>query len=674
MKTSPILFRRRISRFFSQLPSGMMPAAITHWLGARAINIAPEQIAVREGLRAGVAVGTVMLLAWHLQAPIMAWAAFSAFWTCLVDPGGLIRLRLQTLMKFALSGTMITGLMAAASGLGIIPVFIALGVCIFICGLTRMRGPIATQISVLAAIVAVVAVCYPQSPEGAVHLAGMFVSGSIWAVLICVFAWPVDPYAPQKQACAAIFREQANMAGRLLNLNGAAPLDDEKLYHEISAYRRDIRRRIEQTRSMVETLSAGILTHRAHATLFPAVEAADRIFVAVMGFEHAAFSAPLTPVAHRTIELVSATLRHLAWELSRPQPRPESLKRQIEFLRTAGPQQGDLFARGAHLCADALTDLQAAWRKAPDQQTVWKNQATARRQPPAKALFVRHAARLSVAVLTAYAISLWLVLPYAYWAMMAVVVVIQPSVNVTLPRALERMAGSIAGGLLAALMGVALPMSAILLLIFPLAALTIALRSVNYTLCVMFMTQLFVLVTDLVSSTHGWDVALSRAENNIIGSLVGLAACLLLWPEKKAPPLPALITAAFDANIRYAALAARTDKATWSAIEQARRDAGTASTKAEILYQQTRLEGLRRSDYLKICGEILLLLRQLAGAANVWWLEHTDTASPLAAERAARYATFLQEPEMTSATGKSHDTKNLLGMQALLKSLSAETA
>lgn len=131
------------------------------------------------------------------------------------------------------------------------PGFVALGLCIALCGLSRMGGAIATQISVLAAIVAVVAVCYPQSPMGAMQLAGLFAAGAAWAMLICILAWPVDPFAPQKQACAAIFRELAHMAGRLPRaamVQARPPASGA--HHIISAYRRDIRTRIEQARAL----------------------------------------------------------------------------------------------------------------------------------------------------------------------------------------------------------------------------------------------------------------------------------------------------------------------------------------------------------------------------------------------------------------------------------------
>lgn len=617
-----------------------MPSALAHWLGVRAIAIAPEQIALREGMRAGVAVGAVMILALKLSMPLMAWSAFAAFWTCLVDPGGLLRTRVRTMLIFGTAGTCVTGIMSAAAGVGVVPSFIGLGLFSFLCGLARKRGAIATQISVLVAIVAVVAVCYPQTPLGALHLAGLFVLGSGWAMLICVAAWPVDPYAPQRQACSAIFREQARMASRLLDVMGQPP--SVMLQHQaISAYRRDIRSRIEQARSKIEVLSAGAFTSRTRAVLLPAVETADRLFITVMAFEHAVLSGTTSPTARRTVRLVAATLQRAARESLRPEPRPEAFNKQIRFLRLLGAGKTDLFTKGANHCADALADLQAAWQNpktTPAHAAHTPAKTPVVTAPSFPLVFVRHAARLSVAVMVAYAISLKLALPYAYWAMMAVVVVTQPKASTTLPRTIERVAGSVAGGLLAAVMGVVLPMWAILIMVFPLAAATIALRSVNYTLCVMFMTQLFVMVTDLVSPALGWDVALSRSINNIIGSLVGLAGCLLLWPEKRQAPLSAQVAAAFNANMRYAALATRLDPAPWEEIEKARRDAGTSSTQAEILCQQAKIEGLRRSDTLETSQTILFLLRKLAGAASVWWMEQSPTPTEQARKRARLYA------------------------------------
>ena len=269
-------------------------------------------------------------------------------------------------------------------------------------------------------------------------------------------------------------------------------------------------------------------------------------------------------------------------------------------------------------------------------------------------MVLRHAMRLSVSVLVAYGITREFSLPYAYWAMMAVVVVMQPHGVITLPRTIERVVGSIAGGLLAAIMGVVLPVWLILVMIFPLAAATIALRAVNYTLLVLFMTQLFVLVTDLVSPGMGWDVGLARSVNNIIGSLVGLAGCLLLWPERRGPALATQVAEAFIANIRYAVMATGAHEAEREKIEHARRTAGTTSTRAEIQCQQARLEGLHRSARLDHAEQILFALRQMAGLASVNWMERSLSPSSADATIPTRFAQVMRQMEWPEIVSPPH--------------------
>ncbi|MFS3135019.1 FUSC family protein [Gluconacetobacter sacchari] len=628
MKNRLLPARRRRPRFLGAMAHTLMPSVVTHWLGARAIAIAPEQIAIREGLRAGVAVSTVMLVAWHIDMPLMAWSAFAAFWTCLADPGGLLRPRIRTMASFGLAGALITGTLSTLAGYHTAAAFAALGVCAFLCGLARVRGPAATQVSVLAAIVAVVAICYPRTPLGALTLAGLFSLGVLWAMLICLLAWPVDPCTPQKQACAALFREQAGMAFRLLALPRLQRASLPTRQKELSAWRRDIRHRIEQVRSSVEKLPGDAPVSPARAALLPAIETADRIFVTLIAFEHAAFSAPLPPETARVIRITAAALRRIARDIACGRHAPDSPGPYVRALTRLPAHANALSTRAAAWNAAALTDLQTAWQAGGNPSGDGNAPSTpSTLSQPLSPVLLRHAGRLSVAVLVAGGITFGLRLPYAYWAMMAAVVVTQPGMSTTLSRTIERVAGSVAGGILAAIAGTLCPKWVVLILIFPLSAATIALRGVNYTLCVTFMTQLFILVTDLVGSDAGWLLGLARAQNNIIGSLIGMAACLLLWPEKSTASLPALVSRAFMANLRYAARVA-TGADSRAETEQARRQAGTTSNKAEILCQQTSLEGLRRSENLKICTEILFHLRQLAGLASTSWLERAPHRAP----------------------------------------------
>ncbi len=83
---------------------------------------------------------------------------------------------------------------------------------------------------------------------------------------------------------------------------------------------------------------------------------------------------------------------------------------------------------------------------------------------------------------------------------MATLLILQPSIATSWPRSIERAAGSIVGGLLAAAIGLVVhsPL-AISLCVFPLVCATMALRPVSYSLFVMFITPAFVLVADFAA-------------------------------------------------------------------------------------------------------------------------------------------------------------------------------
>jgi uncharacterized membrane protein YccC len=133
---------------------------------------------------------------------------------------------------------------------------------------------------------------------------------------------------------------------------------------------------------------------------------------------------------------------------------------------------------------------------------------------------------------------------------MAVVVVLQGGVRVTWARCLERILGSVLGGLFASallLLGGAetVPLACLATL---LAGVAIALRAVNYTVFVVFLTMLFVIVTAMLHPGEG--IAAARMIDNVIGSLAALLAVFLLWPDFGAS-LPGRIAEGIAANRAY---------------------------------------------------------------------------------------------------------------------------
>jgi uncharacterized membrane protein YccC len=267
-------------------------------------------------------------------------------------------------------------------------------------------------------------------------------------------------------------------------------------------------------------------------------------------------------------------------------------------------------------------------------------------------LILRHAFRMAISVSFAFLLTRLLHIPYGYWMTMTVVIIQQPYVATTWTRALERVLGSVLGGGLAALLGMAFHSQAtLLLLIFPLAMATMAFRPVNYTLFVFFLTPLFVLILDL---THPGERELTlagvRALNTVIGGGIALAGVTLLWPASGANRMRLDLATAIEGNGRFVSLAVAragdpgsTDRA---GVDAARRRAGLASNVAEASQQRAALESWWRRSELNGAANVLGVLRRLAGTATTLWLQHpaadrealTVAAGADARQAAARWA------------------------------------
>jgi uncharacterized membrane protein YccC len=589
------------------------------WSEGHAFAITPEQIGFVEGLRAAAAIAAMLAGDLLLGCPDLSWSAFAAFWTCLCDPGGPDRLRLRTMGGFALAGAFISVIMAIGAMAGTVAGGLALLVVVFLCGLTRTYhpayGPTAAQAGMVASIVAVVAVSFPSSPADALKLGAFFLLGSLWALLLCIGLWRTHPRAPARRAVAAVFARLDDMAVELLRLNGRATNAASRWSDYNIEHRRAVRIAIERGRETVAKLAAG----RRHFS--QAIDTADQMFASLIAIGHylGARALPFDAESDRTlIEQLRALITEVIDQVNKLTPRTDNLTTLVNHLVREASRREGVVAHCVAVSAAAVTNLANEWSlpEKPDRRI---GAVATDRWKGVPAPVLRHAGRVAVAVIISYTIAAQLNLTFSYWATMATVVVMQPLATSTWPRSVERMIGSIWGGLLAALLVAHLsdPFE-LAAVIVPLAAATIALRLVNYTLYVLFLTPLFVLVTDLVHPQLG--IASARAINNIIGSLVGVAGSYLLWPDSKRDPLGDAVKSALAANIGLVVQVLKNPGVTTGDTERALRDAGIASGVAETVRQRMLLEGRRRSGRLDEIGRILVALRALSGAATERWI------------------------------------------------------
>lgn len=148
---------------------------------------------------------------------------------------------------------------------------------------------------------------------------------------------------------------------------------------------------------------------------------------------------------------------------------------------------------------------------------------------------LRHALRVVIAVVAAFAVVKLAGLPQGWWAVITALLVVQTSVGGSLKAALDRLWGTIAGALYGALVAIIIPHAtdiglgvAIAVAILPLAYLA----AVNAIFRVAPVTALIVMLPIYGHSTDPMLSAFDRVLEIIIGNIVALAVTFVVLPTR----------------------------------------------------------------------------------------------------------------------------------------------
>lgn len=601
---------------------------IARRLELRSFPLLQEQFSAAEGLRAGVAIALPLAAAMLSGQRWLAWAVFSAFWTCLCDAPGPHRQRRQLLAGFALAGTVVAFVGSWTSSWT--PHAALLTAPLMVWATVTLTGliPYAALLGTLLAVVAVVAAGFPHGPALAALQAASFLAGAAWAWILINLAWRIDESAALRQAASAALLRMVDMSSALL----AAPEGQhrEQNWHpEHGEHRRAVRLALERLRAMLQRHADGSGSGAAPSARL--LESCEMIFSALIALEHAAIQQLATPTQRRRAARLACVVLLRAHRRLAPAKGdaagPDHRHRLP--LRPPAPLCDPVMAgcQWALLQADTLLLSDPAWAI---REAAIASAETADNAPP-QAWSVRllkslqQGGRQAAGVAAVFYAAEAFHLGYPYWATMAVVVVLQGAARQTWTRCVERILGSLLGGALALTLlqltqGLepVLPVIAVLL-----AGLAIALRLVNYTVFVVFLTMLFICVTEMLQPGVG--IASARALDNLIGSAAALLAALALWPDLGASPRQR-IADGLKANRAY--LEAVVTHQPPAALRYLQRQAGLASIDAETALHD--LGGLRRRRDGLTDSEMASLreLRELAGRASVEW--HRQQAHPQA--------------------------------------------
>ncbi|MDQ2667449.1 MAG: FUSC family protein, partial [Gemmatimonadota bacterium] len=501
----------------------------------------------------------------------------------------------------------------------------------------------------------------------ALERAGYIVLGGIWAMGIALILWPLRPYRPVRIAIADAYTALAGYVDQL-----AA---DSEVRHTAEwpavftpTHSTSVRTALERATTILLQLRRGkpAAAERGERLLVLA-ESADQLFghcvalgdtlsalrgedrldaihdVVITQMREVALTA--RAVANTLLEeegegaiavswggdaiRVSLRTQRIAASTLQYEHAAEILDRAAQFASVASATVQALNSDSA--ITPSVTRARAA-EEPEEERSLW---TTFRSVLSQDSLILRFALRVAVVTTIAVAITESLELKRGYWVTITVIVILQPYTGVTLTRAVQRVLGTVLGGLLAAALGAAFhDPRAILVIATIFVACCVALLPVNYAAFSVFLTPTFVLLAE--ASAGDWHLAGTRVVNTLLGGGLALVGARLLWPSPERNRFPTYAAAALQSNAAYlGGVIEQYDDHSESAGEtmrRLRRAVGIATVNAEESLQRalTEAHGDRRA--LAPALTVLAYTRRFTASVAALAISRHSASAPMSAE------------------------------------------
>jgi uncharacterized membrane protein YccC len=603
--------------------SGADPTRLPTGLDLRAISII-------EGIRAGLAAALPVAASVWLDRPLLSLAALGALLTCICDPGGTLRRRLPVLLAFVATGALLLGGFGWLRGAGIVPTLLVAAPALFCTGFLRAWGQATQALGNLLAVVLLLGTDATLGMHGALLVGALFAAGGLWALALTLFFWRIHPYGPARRAVADVWDSLASLARMLQRL-----LDDEAAGLEVGqrqwetqarAGRGAVRAAIERARDiLMETADVRGGVSGPAAQNMIRLEAAEQLFGVLIGLsDYLETAKDSAKRAAAMLRLLRPLLRVMADATEREQfarlPRTERTLAAMVHAAHGDPELIRLAKAVAERLRVALKLVDPA-QYLPgsgvqgDAGIPFRQRLTAPLQANLAwaSATMRHAVRVSLVVTFALAATLVRHGPYTHWLTITLVLVMQPFFATTWQRTLERVGGTLLGGLVAAILSAILHTRLHLAGLLPvLGALALAVRQVSYAVYIAVYTPVVILLVEQINPLEDQrSIALARAGFTILGGLLAVAANLLLWPSWEPEQVRGDLRKAIAAHAAYARAVLR-DRQRDPA--NARRLAGLASNNLEATLQRAMHEP-RRGQRNKLQAVLVAdaALRRIAG-------------------------------------------------------------
>ena len=440
-------------------------------------------------------------------------------------------------------------------------VVVLAAVSAWLAGMMAAVNQTAADIGTITLVTLVVFSSQAMTPERALIAAGLALAGGLLQTIFALAFWPVRRYAPERQALAELYSGLAHAAASGAPAEEAPPASGQSNDAQAALSSLGSDHSLEAERylgllSQAERIRLALLTlSRLRVRLGRASAAAE---AAILDHALALASRVLSGIAGTLPEAVPAD------------PHPECLAELHDLSASLrGPDRGAM-VRDARAQLDALEgQLRSAAELAAhitpqgralferrEAQASWKLRLEGARDVLRANLHrqsapFRHAVRLSVCVAIGEIAGRMLHPGRAYWVAMTVAIVLKPDFTATFSRGLLRLAGTLAGLVVA---------TGLFHFLHPAPAAQVALIGVfalllrwfgpaNYGVLVTALTALVVLLFAVLGVSPS-EVIAARGVNTLLGGLIALAA-YGLWPTWERTQVAEVLARMLDAYRAY---------------------------------------------------------------------------------------------------------------------------
>ena len=638
-----------------------------------ATALAPTRPAYAAGIRAAIATVLPLVVAPMLPAANAdVWMSLGGFNGALSDRGGPYRTRATTMGLITLSSAVAVALGTLAGGHDVIAVALTFVVALVAC-LFRTFGDAGASIGGATLSTFVIALAIPAATvTAALTSAGFAIVGGLWAMTIALLLWPLRPYRPGRVAVANAYRVFADYVDDVARgaARPASGADDDAAGPPGGSAA--MRAALENVRHVLAQLRRGRSgTAGRGERLLVIGEAVDQIFGHVVALAETVATIPpdecdaaAQAAVADALAAMAATARAIAdvVEAERdPQPAPvtwngDALRARLGAMSAAGRPASDT-ATAHYVQAAAFLDRAAQYTRVAAVNAAALNDGRARPAPALvpdaaeeiepvspfallrsvltwDSVILRYALRVAVVTSAAVALTEGLGIKRGYWVTITIIVILQPYSGATTNRALQRVIGTVLGGLLTAALGALFhDPRAILVLAFVFAAACVALMPLSYAAYSVFLTPTFVLLAE--AGAGDWHLARVRVLNTLLGGALALLGARVLWPSPEWSRLPSYLAAAARANRDYlrcvVALFEDRSEEAGRTIRAARRRVGLAAVNAEESFQRLLGEHPGETDELTAAMTFLIYTRRFSASTAALALARYAADAPPAA-------------------------------------------